>query len=265
MNPIRTLDLDALRDAFQNAEPFPHIVIENFLDPGFAREVAAAYPSFEEGSEQGFAFDFVRERRKIQVSDSGLFPTPVARLHEALAAPEFLAQLETITGIPSLEADPSLGGGGIHVTGPGGRLDVHVDFNFNEERNVHRRLNILVYLNPEWEESWGGAVELWDARVKRCIQRVPPVLNQCVLFETSAISFHGVEPVAPIAPVPRQSFAAYYYTKDAPDDWDGRSHGTIFRTRPDERFRRYVVVPAERAMLETRNAIRAFRTRLRGD
>ena len=77
MNPTRPLDLGALRDAFQNAEPFPHIVIENFLDPDFAREVAAAYPSFEEASEQGFAFDFVRERHKIQVSDSGLFPAPV--------------------------------------------------------------------------------------------------------------------------------------------------------------------------------------------
>lgn len=262
---LRPLDLDALSTAFQSASPFPHIVLENFLEPDFAQEVAAAYPSFEEAQETGFGFDFVQERKKIQISDSALFPTPVARLHEALAAPEFLQQLETITGIQGLEADPALGGGGMHVTGPGGRLDVHVDFNYNEERRLHRRLNILVYLNPVWEESWGGAVELWDRDVKRCHVRVPPVLNQCVLFETSEWSYHGVEPVAPSTPRPRQSFAAYYYTKDAPANWDGRSHSTIFRTRPDEKLRRYVVVPAERLLLDGKQAVRKLAARLRGD
>lgn len=264
MSLIRPLDLDALRDRFQNAEPFPHIVIDQFLDPEFAREVANAFPTFEQAQEQGFAFDFVRERKKIQVSDSKLFPEPIARLNDALAAPEFLASLEQITGIPNLEADASLSGGGVHVTGPGGRLDVHVDFNYNEEQDVHRRLNILVYLNPDWDPTWGGAVELWDREVKRCHVRVPPLLNQCVLFATSESSYHGVEPVHEIAPRPRQSFAAYYYTKDAPPGWDGRTHSTIFRARPDEKLRQFIVVPAEKAWIEGRRALRKLRASLRG-
>lgn len=264
MSVIRPLDVDALREEFRTASPFPHIVVDEFLEPEFAREVAAAFPSFEEAQAQGFAFDFVQERRKIQVSDSALFAPPVARLNDALASPEFLAQLTTITGIEHLEADPTLAGGGVHVTGPGGRLDVHVDFNYNEERDVHRRLNILVYLNPKWDPAWGGAVELWDRDVEQCHVSVSPVLNHCVLFETSATSFHGVEPVRDTAPVPRQSFAAYYYTKDAPADWDGQSHSTIFKARPDEKLRRYVVVPAEKAWIRGRRALRELRASLRG-
>jgi len=261
---IRPLDKDALRASFRTAQPFPHMVVDDFLEPAFAAEVAAAYPSFDEAREQGFAFDFVRERRKVQITDSTRFAPPIARLHEALASPEFLADLSDITGIQHLEADPTLSGGGVHVTGPGGRLDVHVDFNYNEERQVHRRLNILVYLIPGWNPAWGGAVELWDRDVKRCYVSVPPVLNRCVVFETSEISFHGVTPVSEDAPGPRQSFAAYYYTKDAPPGWTGKTHSTIFRTRPNERFRRYVVVPAEHAWINGRRSLRELRDRLLG-
>lgn len=260
---IRPLDVDALRRSFQSAVPFPHMVIDEFLEPDFAAEVAAAVPSLDAAREQGFTFDFVRERGKIQVSDADLFPDPVRRLHESLSSTEFLSALSTISGIDNLEADPTLAGGGMHVTGPGGRLDVHVDFNYNEEFKLHRRLNILVYLNPEWDPTWGGHVELWDRDVKKCHVRVPPLLNRCVVFETSDISYHGVEPVSPAAPGPRQSFAAYYYTEAAPEGWDGTLHTTIFRTRPGEKLRRYLVIPAERAMHRGRRALHSLRDRLR--
>ncbi|MAG31686.1 MAG: hypothetical protein CL908_12430 [Deltaproteobacteria bacterium] len=261
---IRPFDRDARKHEFHSAAPFPHVVIDDFLDPDFAREVVAAYPTFEQAREQGFEFDFVRERRKIQISDRARFPEPVARLNDALASPEFIEDLVYITGIENLESDPSLGGGGIHVTGPGGRLDVHVDFNYNEERDVYRRLNLLVYLNPRWEESWGGQVDLWDRDVRECHQSVLPVLNRCVLFQTSEISYHGVRPVSADAPAPRQSFATYYYTKDPAAGWDAEPHSTIFRTRPNERLRRHLIIPAERLYLQGRRFVRALANSLRG-
>ncbi len=262
---IRPLDREVLKREFESATPFPHIVIDDFLDPDFAADVSAAFPTFEEALETGFEFDFVRERRKIQISDRAHFAAPVARLDEALASQDFLNDLEHITGISGLLPDPELGGGGIHVTGSGGRLDVHVDFNFNEKMQVHRRLNILIYLNPEWNSAWGGQVELWDRDVRTCHQRVDPRLNRCILFETSNLSFHGVRPVVAEAPKPRKSFAAYYYTKDAPPDWDGRHHSTIFRARPDEHLRRFLVVPAEQVLWSARQAIRALRANWRKD
>ena len=156
---INRLDRDDLRQKFQSAKPFPYVVIENLLVPGAAEEVAASFPSFDRARELGFGFNFVNEQRKIQITDAGKFPEPVRRLQEAIASPQFLADLEYITGIPRLLADDLLEGGGMHLTGTGGRLDVHVDFNVLEERKLFRRLNILLYLNPTWQEDWLGRAD----------------------------------------------------------------------------------------------------------
>ena len=242
---VRPLDREALRQQYLKASPFPFVKIERFLDPQFAEEVAAAYPSFDDATGQGRTFKSVNERKKVQITDAQQFPPSVARLNQALADPAFLSDLSYVTGIPDLLADAGLDGGGIHMTGPGGRLDVHVDFNYLESRKLHRRLNILVYLNPVWEEGWGGHIQLWDADVKKCRQAFVPVLNRCIIFETSEISFHGVTPVTTAAPFPRISFAAYYYTRQPPPNWKGTAHSTIFKARPEERLRRYVLMPAE--------------------
>jgi Rps23 Pro-64 3,4-dihydroxylase Tpa1-like proline 4-hydroxylase len=242
---VQRFDREALRRQYIEASPYPFIKIEEFLEPAFAQEVAAAYPSFEIATAQGRGFSSVNERKKVQITDAKLFPEPVARLNAALASPAFLFDLSYITSLPGLLADEELVGGGIHVTGPGGRLDVHVDFNYIESRKLHRRLNLLLYLNPEWEEAWGGHIQLWDEYVTSCRHDFAPKLNRCVIFETSDISFHGVTPVNSAAPFPRQSFATYYYTREAPAHWKGVSHSTIFKARPEERLRRYVLMPAE--------------------
>jgi Rps23 Pro-64 3,4-dihydroxylase Tpa1-like proline 4-hydroxylase len=242
---VQPLDRETLRQQFSNARPYPFVKIENFLDPEFAREVATAYPTFEIATAQGLQFKSVNERKKVQITDIKLFPQAVARLNAVLASAEFLLDLSYITGIPALLADPELVGGGVHVTGPGGRLDVHVDFNYIESRRLHRRLNLLLYLNPVWNDQWGGHIQLWDKDVSACKAAFAPALNRCVIFETSDISFHGVTPVAPAAPFPRQSFATYYYTREAPKHWKGASHSTIFKARPEEKLRGYVFMPAE--------------------
>jgi hypothetical protein len=241
---IQLGDRTALRRQFLEAEPFPFVKIDNFLDPAFVAEVATSYPTFESALGQGRTFKTVNERKKVQITDTTLFPDPVARLNTAIASPEFLTDLSHITGIPNLLADNELVGGGIHVTGPGGRLDVHVDFNYIKERDLHRRINLLLYLNPVWEQQWGGHIQLWDEGVKHCRASFAPALNRCVIFETSEKSFHGVTPVTNTAPYPRQSFAAYYYTREAPANWKGVGHSTVFKARPEERLRRYIFMPA---------------------
>jgi Rps23 Pro-64 3,4-dihydroxylase Tpa1-like proline 4-hydroxylase len=247
MDPIiRPLEIDRLREEWRRAEPFPHIKIDDFLDPELAEDVYRAYPSFDEALGQGRSFDFVNEQKKVQVCDASKFPSAVKRLSDAIASPEFLGALSQITGIPNLIADPELQGGGIHVTGPQGRLDVHVDFNFIEERAWHRRINILIYLNPGWKEEWGGHVELWSDGVKRLHHSFRPVLGRCVIFETSEKSYHGVSAVECPPHVSRRSFAAYYYTKEPPAGWNGKKHSTIFRARPDEVVRGWVLMPAEK-------------------
>lgn len=245
---LRPYDREALREKFQNAVPFPHLVLEDFLESDFAQQCQAEYPGYAEARAVGNEFAAVNERLKVQVCDSTKFKPNVLRLHEVLASQQFLDDLAYITGIPKLLADPRLDGGGMHVMGgSGGRLDVHVDFNYSDAHNWHRRLNILVYLNPVWEDSWGGALELWNKDVTQCFQSVAPRLGRCVIFETSDISYHGVTPLTAPREMTRKSYAAYYYTAEAPAGWKGTKHDTVFRPRPSEKLRSYVMAPAERA------------------
>jgi hypothetical protein len=263
---IRPLDVERVRKDFLAAKPYPHVALEGFLEDAFAQKVADAYPSFEEASQMGRQFSAVNEYRKIQITDSKLFPEPVRALNEALGAPEFLRTIERISGIEGLLYDDELHGGGMHITGPRGRLDVHVDFNYLEPKKIYRRLNLLLYLNPTWERTWGGAVEVWDEGVQHRHAAFEPALNRCLLFETSERSFHGVEPVTCPPEILRKSFAVYYYTREAPPGYDGKHHSTIFKARPEERMKKYVYMPAEKAksaIAEGRRKARAVKNRVK--
>ncbi len=253
---INPIDRDALRTRVRQASPFPHFKIDEFLDPAFAQSVLEAFPSFDQALKVGTSFNAVNEYKKVQVTDSSLFAEPIAQLNQALAAPEFLELMGYVFDIPNLVADDQLFGGGIHQTGPRGHLDVHIDFNYIEDRALHRRLNILVYFNKDWREEWGGNIELWDKDVKVCQHSFVPIFNRCVVFATNEISFHGVTAVKCPPGMSRKSFAAYYYTKEAPAHWTGESHTTIFKARPDELVKGQVLMPIESAK---RSVVKAFR------
>ena len=243
---IAAAPLAPRHDSFVHALPFPHVVVDNFIDLETCRTIAAEYPTFDDARALGFEFKAVNERKKIQITDPLKFAPSVKALNGFLASPAFLKDLSALTGIPNLLADPELFGGGIHMTGPHGRLDVHVDFN-RGQHGWYRRLNLLLYLNPEWDEAWGGQIELWDQQVKHCAVSLTPALGRCLIFETSQISFHGVAPLKCPPDYARRSFAAYYYTKEPPPvGADAVMHGTLFRARPDEKLRRYVLMPAEK-------------------
>ena len=249
LKPYLNYDKEALRKQWQvtNKGPYSYLMTDNFLTPAFAQECLHAFPTFEEAGKIGRSFDAVNERGKIQITDSSKFNPPIAKLNEVLNSPEFLKELADITGIPNLVADEKLLGGGIHETGPRGHLDVHVDFNYIKDRDLHRRMNILVYFNEDWKDEYGGKVELWDPEVKQLRGAFSPVFNRCVIFETNEVSFHGVGAVTCPPERMRKSFAAYYYTREAPAHWTGESHSTIFKARPDEYFKGAVLMPAENA------------------
>lgn len=242
---IRSLDRAALGKQFCEAKPFPFVVIDDFLDFDFAREAAAAYPRFGKAARVGRRCDSVNERRNLQVSDATKFPAAVRELSEALAAPDFVADLAAITGVPDLIVDPHLTGGGMHHTGPGGRTDVHVDGNYLEQEQLFRRIEILVYLNSAWADAWGGRLELWDHKVKTCHHSIAPILARCVILETSDTSFHGVSPLTAPPGLVRRSFAAYYYTREAPAGFAGVRPGPRFRARPTEKLKGWLLMPAD--------------------
>jgi len=264
MNHINPIDRDALRERVRSATPVKNFCLDNFLEASFAERVLASYPSFDEALKLGRTFAAVNERGKVQVTDSSTFAEPVAELSRALASPEFCELMSYVFDIPNLLPDPELVGGGIHQTGPRGHLDVHVDFNFIAERELHRRLNILIYFNKGWRPEWGGNIELWDEDVKVCHHSFSPISNRCVVFETNEVSYHGVTAVKCPEDRTRKSFAAYYYSKEAPSHWNGVAHSTIFKARPDEILKGNVMMPMENARRRLQEAFRGLKKAIKG-
>jgi Rps23 Pro-64 3,4-dihydroxylase Tpa1-like proline 4-hydroxylase len=213
-------------ESYRSADPFPHIVLENLFDPRLLREVLAEFDAMDR---EGWHYTERETERKYSSEDFQHFgPTTRALITQLNAAP-FLAFLEKLTGISGLLADPHLRGGGLHEIRRGGALGVHADFNFYKRLNLYRRLNLLIYLNENWSEEWGGDLELWDRSGKRCVQRIAPVFNRAVIFDTSNFSYHGhPRPLQCPEDRSRKSLALYYYTVEAPADDDRTPHTTVF-------------------------------------
>src|SRR4051794_23690780 len=163
---INPIDRDALRNQYQGAKPVPWFKVDNFLRDDFANACADAFPTYDEVQKMGVTFKNINEKGKFQVTDSSKFPAPLKQLEELLNSKDFLSLMEHVTGTPDLLPDAKLMGGGLHATGARGHLDVHLDFNLIQDRGLHRRMNILVYLNRGWKPEWGGEFELWDEDVK---------------------------------------------------------------------------------------------------
>lgn len=261
LNPI---DVVSMKKHMATVEPFPHFCIDNFLKEEFAEEVFQSFPSFNEAQLLGKEFSAVNEKRKVQITDQTKFPPAIKRLSDLLASEEFLSMWSEITGIPDLIADADLRGGGIHETNTGGHLDVHVDFNFVKDKEVHRRLNILIYFNKEWKEEYGGYLDIWDKDVKQRYGYFEPKFNRACGFVTSDISYHGVTPITCPQGVTRKSFATYYYTKQAPEGWDGTVHSTVFKARPNEFIKGNILMPYEKISRSFKSGMRRIKNSLLG-
>ena len=151
----------------------------------------------------------------------------------------FLKFLESLTGIEGLISDPYYVGGGIHETKKGGFLKVHTDFNYHKKLKLDRRVNLLLYLNSDWKEEYGGHLELWDKDMLSCKRKVLPVINRMAIFSTTDFSYHGhPEPLSCPDNRSRRSLALYYYTNGRPAselEFD-KSTVTNYQERPGEVF-----------------------------
>ena len=195
-------------------------------------EVLAEFPSPHGGD--WFAFDSATER-KLATKDDADMGRATRHLLAQLNSSSFIEFLERLTGIDGLVPDPHFVGGGLHQIERGGHLKVHADFNRHPRTGLERRLNVLIYLNRDWREEYGGAFELWDVSMTRCETRVMPYFNRCVVFSTTSTSFHGhPEPLNCPPERTRKSIALYYYSKDRPESERGEAHNTLFKARPGE-------------------------------
>ena len=175
-------------------------------------------------------FDNEQEKKLGFFHESSTITDTVRRFLDAMNGFEMLLFLERLTGIEGLIPDPYFGGGGLHQIEPGGFLKVHADFNVHPKLHLDRRLNMLIYLNKDWREEYGGHLELWDRdRTRTCRERILPVFNRTVVFSTTDTSFHGhPHPLTSPPGVTRKSVSLYYYTAGRPRGEESEAHDTLF-------------------------------------
>jgi hypothetical protein len=224
-----------LAGRFAAAKPFRHIVIDEFLDPAFCDLLMKEFPAFD-------STHAINERgetgRKAVISAPSRIGPTYARFDQMIRGREFLELMSGITGIPKLLYDPEYVGGGTHENLDGQDLDPHVDFNYHPSRQWHRRLNLIVFLNPEWEPDWGGCLEFlsdpWSPNGARPAEMVVPLANRAVIFETNEHSWHGFRPIrlpSEKRGMSRRSIAIYLYTEERPEAERAVSHGTVYVQR----------------------------------
>lgn len=228
-------DASSIRQRFQEATPFRHVLIEDFLEPAAAESLLAEFPAFD-------------HRRAINehgtVGRKAVFERVTAispfyrQFYSYINSRPFLDAMSALTGIPDLIADETLLGGGTHENLDGQGLDVHTDFNIDERRMLHRRVNLLVYLNKEWKESWGGSIEFhsnpWDPGTNT-VSSFLPLFNHAVIFQTNEYSWHGFHQIKlpeDRKHISRKSFSIYLYTKDRPIAEAVAPHTTFYVPQP---------------------------------
>ena len=243
--------LSGLSTSFASAEPFPHTVIDSFLPEDIAKQCAEAFPA--PGSEQWIHYAHLNSA-KWGMTDLESMPGVLRGVTVALNSPQFTRSLSTLSQVPDLESDPMLSGGGLHVSRQGGFLNVHTDFVSHPlNRTWRRQLNLLLYLTEDWDEAWGGHLELWDADMRSAVQRVEPKFNRCVIFRTSTTSYHGVpEPLNTPGTTQRNSLALYYFSDERRAV---KPRATSYRPRPSD-GRRSVLLKADNAVLAMYSRLR---------
>ncbi len=214
-------------EAYQSAEPYNHICIDNFLPEDLLKRVKDDLESLPEAE---YSFSRAQENLKTSYNPDRL-PAYSRSVFQAFNSRPFLLFLEEMTGIKGLIPDPYYIGAGIHKVANGGHLDIHADFNLHNVLKVERRLNVLIYLNDDWREEWGGSFEIWNKEMTTKAASFVPTFNRMVCFSTGSDTFHGnPEKVNHPDGVPRLSIALYYYT--ATWDESRKAHSTLFKPRP---------------------------------
>lgn len=215
--------------AYIDAKPFPHVVFDNFFNPELIDLVLAEFP--KPNAIRWQSFDNAAEIKLASAAEASFGPATRLLMYH-LNSITFLEFLSQVTGISNLISDPGFEGGGLHQIVRGGKLGVHADFNKHRAYNLDRRLNLLLYLNNDWREEYGGHLELWDRQMEKCQAKVLPIFNRVMIFGTTDFTYHGhPDPLQCPEGMTRKSLALYYFSNGRPAEEVTGEHSTIFRAR----------------------------------
>ncbi len=226
---------------YSEADPFPHIVLDNFLTEDCISKTLKGYEKVNWTS-------YIHFNENKSGNKTTNFDPLLSDTIGVLNSREFLDRLEKITGIKALIPDHELGSGGAHRSTTGGYLNIHADFTVHPyNHDWHRRVNVLIYLNKKWDNNWGGQLELWDKKMKNCITKISPIFNRCVIFNTDYNSFHGhPEPMSCPKNIYRKSIALYYYTKTKKGV---KTIATNYKPRPKDSFLKRFLIYIDKSLV----------------
>lgn len=220
----------ALATAYRDAQPHPHAVLDGLFGDDVARALAAAFPGPSDARWK--TVDYPEQKRLGHLQRHGFTDVPPALRHalNELNGQAFLDALEALTGVEGLIGDAHFKGAGLHLTPPGGFLEVHADFDRDGRRALQRVLTAIYFLTPDWDEAWGGHLELWSPDAKACVSRIAPKLDRLVVMAHGDTNWHGHP--SPLACPPhrfRASIAAYFYVVSPRPELP--AHGALWRPR----------------------------------
>ena len=206
--------INDIKDKYNSEKPYPNTIIPNFFDEKFLNDIASEFPDLSRLNDIKSYNN--KNEIKLASNDFGKFPNKIKEMFNYLNSEEFLKFLQFVTSIKEkLISDKDLNGGGLHEIKRGGLLKVHTDFNKHPTLPLDRRLNILIYLNKNWKNEYGGELQLWDKDMKNCVRKIPPLFNTLVIFNTTDFSNHGhPDPLM----CPSRSLATYYYSDGRPEN-----------------------------------------------
>lgn len=217
---------------YVNANPFPNCYIDDFFNEKLLEEVLNEFPDLSKIADHNFGNS---NEKKLATKGEYKLGPKAKEFIRFLNSHPFLDFLSSLTGIQNLIPDPELAGGGYHEIKRGGYLKVHADFNKHPKTKLDRRINVLVYLNREWKEEYGGHFELWNKEMTRAEKKILPVFNRMAIFSTTTTSYHGhPDPLLCPEGRSRKSIAMYYYTNGRPKEEVEKyleEHTTIFKSR----------------------------------
>jgi Rps23 Pro-64 3,4-dihydroxylase Tpa1-like proline 4-hydroxylase len=215
--------------------PFPHTIIDNFLKNDVLDNILLNINNLNDEDADSKFIDPSSPNEYNKYAFSSNYGDYLKKIFIELNSTEFIKYLEKVTGIENIITnDIALRGAGIHRIKNGGYLQLHTDFNsyYNHYGKLDRRINLLIYMNPEWKEEYKGELCICDKETNICVKKILPILNRCVIFNTSNKSIHGhPEKLNTPENIRRQSIAVYYYTKNTNNQYDfegDTEHSTIW-------------------------------------
>ena len=212
-NSIDKIDLKKNSCFFE--DPYQHFIIDNFLPTDLALKCLESFPAKTDSTWENTHDEDIEIKKRSDWKSEFDIPENIIDVVRILNSSLFLYKLSEIFRIPKLMSDPYFTGGGLNITERGGLLDVHIDGNYHDASGLNRRLNVILFLNPQWKSEWGGEFCLYDEKGDKCLKKILPDFSRLLAFETSDISYHGLpDPLNCPEDVSRHSIILYYYTKD---------------------------------------------------